>query len=156
MNPEAGKPCAVCGYESNFACAACTVIRYCSPICRDKNLRQHRSQCGGLLHKPVERIGETLREIFYVFSERAYNTKIVSIAKGSDAVLISEGFNDVQRSRQVLFAFPVMPTSDLRDRHAVLCVHRSEHALGYLHDFLAQMLKGELSNVRHGCALSLT
>ncbi|KAF2832280.1 hypothetical protein CC86DRAFT_268096, partial [Ophiobolus disseminans] len=56
--------------------------------------------------------------------------------------LISEKSNDVRQTGQVLFGFPRIPGSDLRDRHAVLCVSRSEHALGYLHDFLAQMLQG--------------
>ncbi|KAH4908378.1 hypothetical protein HBI80_054450 [Parastagonospora nodorum] len=45
-------------------------------------------------------------------------------------------------SGQALFAFPAGMLPDLSDRHAVLGVGRSEHALAYLHDFIAQMLTG--------------
>jgi hypothetical protein len=100
--------------------------------------------CEGLLQKLVDRIGETFQEIFYVFAERAYNVNVSSIAKGNDAIMISEGLNDLRISRQALFAFPshLLKDMNIRDRRAVLSVHRSEHALAYLHDFLAQMLKG--------------
>jgi hypothetical protein len=39
-----------------------------------------------------------LREIFYVFSERAYTLQISSIAKGSDIAMVSEGSNDLRVS----------------------------------------------------------
>ena len=148
MNSQATKPCATCGAKSNFQCVACSMVEYCSAGCRDRHSREHQEKCGGLLQKLVERIGESLREMFYVFSERAFDTKVVGVAKGTDAILISEGSNNVQQSRQALFPFPVMPTADVRDRHAVLCANRSEHAVAYLHDFLAQMLQGELSSLR--------
>ncbi|KAH4168215.1 hypothetical protein HBH43_120970 [Parastagonospora nodorum] len=142
MNPNAPKPCATCGDEGKITCPACSMVPYCSEICRARSLYQHKTHCEGLLQQLVERLGEILREIFYVFSERAYTLKISSIAKGSDVVMVSEGSNNLRVSNQALFPFPAEMLPDLSDRHAVLGVGRSEHALAYLHDFIAQMLKG--------------
>ncbi|EAT89041.1 hypothetical protein SNOG_03836 [Parastagonospora nodorum SN15] len=55
--------------------------------------------------------------------------------------MVSEGSNNLRVSNQALFPFPAEMLPDLSDRHAVLGVGRSEHALAYLHDFIAQMLK---------------
>jgi hypothetical protein len=116
-------------------------------------MQEHKGRCEEALEKLVNRVGESLREIFFVFSERAFSTKVSAIVKGSDVIMISEGSNDVRKSRQVLFAFPMMLTPDVRDRQAVLSASRSEHAIGFLHGFLAQMLQGELS--RFGVVVAL-
>lgn len=118
---------------------------YCCEMCRNRNLFQHKTHCESLLQALVERVGEIFQEIFFVFSERAYTLNISSIAKGNDIAMVSEGSNNVRLSRQALFAFPAEMLPDLQDRHAVLGVGRSEHALAYLHDFVAQMLKGDLA-----------
>jgi hypothetical protein len=119
------------------------MVPYCSEMCRTRNLFQHKTHCESQLQQLVERVGEVLRELFYVFSERAFTLKISSLAKGSDIVMVSEGSNNVRVSGQALFAFPAEMLPDLQDRHAVLGVGRSEHAMAYLHDFVAQMLKGD-------------
>lgn len=144
MNPNAPKPCATCGKEGKFTCPVCSMAIYCCEICRTRNLFQHKIHCESLLQQLVERVGEILQEIFYVFSERAHTLNISSIAKGNDIAMVSEGSNNVRLSRQTLFAFPAEMLPDLQERHAVLGVGRSEHAMAYLHDLVAQMLKGDL------------
>jgi hypothetical protein len=99
----------------------------------------------GLLQMLVGRIGKTLREIFYVFSERAYTYNISTIAKGVDALMVSQAPNQVGR---VLFEFPAQLLQSLQDRRAVLCMRRSEDAVGYLHCFISQMLEGSMCTVR--------
>jgi hypothetical protein len=85
--------------------------------------------------KLIERVGETLREISHVFTERAHTLKISNIARDTDGVMVSKSSNDLRISGQVLSPFPAELLPGLRDRHAVLCVGCSKHALAYLHDF---------------------
>jgi hypothetical protein len=40
-------------------------------------MHQHKDHCEELLEKLVNRVGESLREIFYVFSKRAFSTKVI-------------------------------------------------------------------------------
>ncbi|KAH3970082.1 hypothetical protein HBI56_120590 [Parastagonospora nodorum] len=101
-------------FEWKITSPACPMVRYCSEACWTRDLHQHRKYREDLLRRLVERLGEILREIFYVhyhllvrlsamqlgsvilreifyvFSERAYTLKTSSIAKGSDIVMVSE------------------------------------------------------------------
>jgi hypothetical protein len=117
------------------------MVYYCGHHCRDKHTLQHKDDCVGLLQKLSERTGEILRDIFCVLSERAYTWKISSIAKDSDTLMVSDGASDLRTSSCALSQIPAALLPDLRDRHAVLCVGRSEHVLAYMHELLAQMPK---------------
>lgn len=57
-------------------------------------------------------------------------------------MMVSEAPDDVRKPGQALFRLPADLLPDIRDRHDVLCIGRSEHALAYLHDLVAQALEG--------------
>lgn len=121
------------------------MVCYCSKACQDKDLFQHKKDCEGLLRELVERAGKTLREMFYVFAEGTFDTSVVNVTKEPDGILVFERPNDVRQTGQVLFEFPMVPSPDLRDRNAVFCVKRSEHAVAFLSDVLSSMLEGKYS-----------
>ncbi|KAF1945528.1 hypothetical protein EJ02DRAFT_294171, partial [Clathrospora elynae] len=56
--------------------------------------------------------------------------------------VVFESTAGVQQTHQALFTFPAHMVPNLDDRHCVLSTGRSEDALGFLHDFIAQMLRG--------------
>ncbi|KAH7072705.1 hypothetical protein BKA63DRAFT_48737 [Paraphoma chrysanthemicola] len=148
MNPNATNPCATCGAKSTIVCTQCSVTCYCTPYCRDKDILKHRSHCADLLQKLIDRIGRTLREIFYTFSERAFTYSVGSVAKGVDAIMVSQA---PSRVGQVLFQFPasLFQGWNMLDRHAILCMRRSEDAIGYLKHFIAHMLEGNVCTQCH-------
>ncbi|KAH3954978.1 hypothetical protein HBH98_036540 [Parastagonospora nodorum] len=114
---------------------------HCSEVCRAKNLYQHKIHCKGLLQKLVDSLGEILQEIFYVHGSQSLLYPATSPCRPQYHAARNHSEN-FRVSGQALFAFPAGMLPDLSDRHAVLGVGRSEHALAYLHDFIAQMLTG--------------
>jgi hypothetical protein len=144
MVPDTSKPCATCGKQRTMSCEACSCVQYCGQVCLNQNLHEHREKCESILEELLERIGETLQQVLYVFSKRIYTLPVSSMCKELDAVMILEGLRDLQTMCQVLFPFPTQLTTslDLRDIQAILSTGRSVYQIAYLHDFVAQRMKG--------------
>lgn len=143
MSPTLQENCANCGRSgATFRCVACTMVSYCDKYCEKAALSRHKGHCGNLVKKLIDRIGDTVQKVFQVFSEKAFEINVQNIVTMGNTIIVHEMANNVAATGRALFDFPSRLLPDGEAKTAVLGLGRGEQAVAYLHDFVAQLLKG--------------
>lgn len=121
------------------------MVAYCCKTREKRHLSEHKIVCTTLLTKLINRVGDMVQQMFQVFSEHAFDNIIVNIVTKRNKIIAYKSTSDLDTLDKALFKFPSHLLPNVEGRRAVLCVGRSEGAIAYLHDVVAQMLKGEVS-----------
>ncbi|KAF1834600.1 hypothetical protein BDW02DRAFT_588746 [Decorospora gaudefroyi] len=130
MATEAQAVCTVCGEPARSKCSACETDtashHYCGTACQTKDWPRHKRVCKELqdqqLAKTLARVADIAQQAYYDFRQNTWDTPIVKIEDGDDALVIYDG--DQLKKAKHFIRFP-------------------EHLpLAWMHNFITGLLEG--------------
>ena len=126
-------------------CGGCKAAHYCSKSCQTKDWKEHKVICKDMqLQKILSRVAEIFQKAYLDFRENTWDTPIVKIQERPDEIFIYDG--DQSKNTKLFIDFPHHLIQNEQVRLAVLTAWMCNEPLGFLHDLIEKLLKGQKSS----------